>query len=212
MDRELEKIVALYKTAASLKEMPRHGWIMEGASLQESDSVASHSFCVALISHFTASALAMRFRDINSVKVVSMAIFHDLGECATGEIATGIKRWIGCNFPTQSVVEKMEHEFLAKLLKDLLGNCEVLRLSEEYEQGSTREAKIVKFGDVLDAFGHAKLRLRRTFPQYLEHARAVLSQSTPGDPEGACGLILAQWLSDVEEKWDSVEKTRPWAL
>ncbi len=57
MDKELKSIISLYKTVISLKELPRQGWIMEGASRNEADSVAAHSYFVAIVSYLTAKSL-----------------------------------------------------------------------------------------------------------------------------------------------------------
>ena len=211
MDIELKNIVALYKTAASLKELPRQGWIMEGASQEYSDSVASHSFCVALVSYLVSNALLSRDISINTDKVTKMAIFHDLGESATGEIATGVKKWMEKYFSIPRAVEKMEHELLALLVEDVGVKVEFQRLIEEFDENNTKESKVVKFADVFDAFGHAKERLNKTFPEYLESSREKLRKSDNKDTQKV-GEILAKWLVDIEKYWDDIERKRPWAM
>jgi len=60
MDSELKETISLYKTACCLKNLPRQGWIQEGALAAEADSVAGHSFCVTLIAFMIAQVLKNR--------------------------------------------------------------------------------------------------------------------------------------------------------
>lgn len=211
-NEELKNIVALYKTAMSLKELPRQGWIMEGALRTETDTVAAHSFCVAVISYFTASALVRDFPNVNVAKATVMGIFHDLSESATGEIATAIKRWIA-NDAQADLVEKMEHALLNALLKDTVGGEKLQELVVEFDRCASKEARIVKFADALDAFAHARVRLRKTFPGYLERIREKLCSGSSDDSNEQLGKLLAQWLEQVEENWDNPgwEMKRPWS-
>jgi putative hydrolase of HD superfamily len=209
MNEELKKIVALYKTAASLKQLPRQGWIMEGALLSEADTVAAHSFSVALISYLTANAFISRFPDINIGKVTIMAVFHDLGESATGEIATGVKAWITKNFPSENIIEKIEHDTLGSLVNEVTGGNEIYDLLLEYDKCDSKEAKIVKFGDVVDAFAYAKDRMKKTFPDYLKKVRQKLSQnSIHGHDE--FGSLLSTWIEEIEKDWEAINKNEPW--
>jgi putative hydrolase of HD superfamily len=212
MNEELRNIVTLYKTAMSLKELPRQGWIMEGALRSETDTVAAHSFCVALISYLTARAIIERFPGIDTERVAIMAIFHDLGESATGEIATAIKRWITKNFTSENLVEKMEHDLLNSLVNDVVGGKEIKKLVEEFDECNSKEAKIVKFADALDAFAHAKVRLKKTFTNYLKKVSKKLSRESNDDPEGELGKLLVYWLKEVKKNWENPkwDMKRPW--
>jgi len=113
MDPELEEVVSLYKTACCLKQLPRQGWIQEGALVTEADCVAGHSFCVALTAFMLAQVLKNRGHDVNVDRVLAMAVFHDLPECATGEIASAVKNCMGAD------ADRIEEELFAKLLNGL---------------------------------------------------------------------------------------------
>jgi len=214
MDKDVRNIVSLYKSAMCLKELPRQGWILEGALCCEADTVASHSFCVALISYLTAKLLKKKFEDINPEETTIMAIFHDLGEAATGEIATGVKMWIKKNLPAnehdEDPVDKIEHGLLSSLVSnvaDIGGSC-IMKLVEEYDEGDSKRARIVKFADVLDAFAHAKVRLNKTFPSYLENVYDKLNKISKDHSNREVGETLVQWLKQIvgDDNWDNLKK------
>jgi len=87
MDNSLLTLVRLLKRALPLKELPRTGWIMEGATRSDSDSVAAHSYCVALASYLTDRELnrVQTFAPIRWERVLAMATLHDLAESVTGD-------------------------------------------------------------------------------------------------------------------------------
>ena len=178
---------------------------MEGAARSESDTVASYSFGVALLSYLAANALQEMKQEIalNTNKVLKMAIFHDLGESATGEIATGVKNWLPPN-----VLTNVERKLLEALVEDVSGSKEFLSLAREYDKGKTEEAIVVKFADILEAFAHAKDRLGKTFPGYMERKAKSFEEKAAGGSKVAA--IIARWLKQLQtEEW--VPPKRPWA-
>jgi 5'-deoxynucleotidase YfbR-like HD superfamily hydrolase len=205
MDNSLLTIVRLLKRALPLKELPRTGWIMEGATRSDSDSVAAHSYCVALVSYLTARELnqVQGFSPIRWERVLAMATLHDLAESVTGELATGFKRRIAATPGRQTLIDDLEHEVLAYLLQDLQGGEELTELLREFDLCQTKEAKIVKFADVVDAFAHAKVRLKRTFDRYLDLSEKKLESESP-DRDSGVGNHLAGWLRQLRQEWDDV--------
>jgi putative hydrolase of HD superfamily len=204
MDAELETVLRLYKRALPLKELPRTGWIMEGAARADSDSVAAHSYSVALLSYLVAKQLSGRFGPIKWERVLAMAVLHDLAESVTGELATGFKRRIAAIPGRESLVEDLENEVFAFLLDGVQGSDEFLALVREFNECKSKEAKIVKFADILDAFAHARIRLHRSFDRYLSISRKKLEGDASAQ-DGSIGDHLAKWLDAVREGWDSVE-------
>ena len=209
-DTDIRNIISLYKTASCLKDLPRQGFLLEGFPLRASDSVACHSFCVAVGSYLVADALKARGFVLDSDRVLGMAVFHDLGESATGEIATGVKLWIDRNLQPPGIVEKMEHGLFALLVGDVGCNEELARLVAEYDANDTPEAKVVKFADVLEPFAEAKERLKTTFPAYLARSRQKLRTAQSDDAQKV-GAVLADWIELIEKEWDNIPRKRPWA-
>jgi 5'-deoxynucleotidase YfbR-like HD superfamily hydrolase len=139
-----------------------------------------------------------------------MAVIHDLGEAATGEIATGVKNWIDQLFPGQEVMQQVEQGLMAALVKSVAAKEEINSLLAEFDAGASIEAKIAKFADVFDAFAEAKEKLKTTFPSYLERQRRKLSTASDPAVQNA-GQLLATWLMSLERAWDEVRQERPWA-
>ncbi|MGD0552971.1 MAG: HD domain-containing protein [Sedimentisphaerales bacterium] len=199
MDSELKETISLYKTACCLKNLPRQGWIQEGALAAEADSVAGHSFCVTLIAFMIAQVLKNRGHEINVDRVLAIAAFHDLPECATGEIASGVKNCMG------SEADRIEEKLFVQLLNGLEVKDVFLGLVREFNAGETNEALVVKFADILDAHGHARDRLHKTFPKYLQRqCKKLKSKNTE------IGSLLADWIEQTCRDYDKVSKREPW--
>lgn len=213
IDKDLISIIAIFKRALPLKELPRTGWIMEGCTRTESDSIAAHSYCVALVSYLTAMKLeAKRDRGELSLKqsirwdhVLAMAVLHDLAESVTGDMSTGFKRYISRLPDRGTLIEDLEQGFLRKLIGD-----ELTGIVKEYDGMGTPEARIVKFADVLDAFGFAEERMKRRFETYLSISRSKLNKPCPvGTSDRAedaekVGKLLAKWLEQAIKCWRDV--------
>ncbi|MCP4297986.1 MAG: hypothetical protein GY786_20555, partial [Proteobacteria bacterium] len=79
--------------------------------------------------------------------------------------------WCDTNYKpeeTKKLIDEIEDEVLESLHKDIEDRESLITLVQEFNLCQTKEAKIVKFADILDAFAHARVRLGRTFDKYLE--------------------------------------------
>jgi putative hydrolase of HD superfamily len=126
--------------AGRLKRVKRAGWVQRG--VREVESVADHSFRVALVALFMARADADA--DVDVDKCVRMALVHDLAECVVGDIT-----------PNDGVSDEEKRERESNAMGALTSSCgavgdEVRALWEEYESGETREARLVKDADKLE--------------------------------------------------------------
>lgn len=205
MDESLKAIIQLYKRLHPLKELPRTGWILEGAPRHESDSVAAHSHLVVIVGYLTARALGSRpaFPSLNMEKVLSMAALHDIAESVTGELPSVFKRFLSRE--QRDLFDELEKKALNVILADVPGKDDISVLLAEYGDCRTPEAKVVKFADIFDAFAQARVVLRRTFPVYLEKSEAKLRAFSPAE-DGGIGNLLADWILDIKKDWDSVER------
>jgi|TARA_B100000683_G_scaffold252409_1_gene269273 putative hydrolase of HD superfamily len=132
-------LLDLLASAGRLKRVKRAGWVQRG--VREVESVADHSFRVALFALFTARA---RDDGTDADKCVRMALVHDLAECVVGDIT-----------PNDGVSDEEKREREGKAMRALTAACgavgdEVRALWEEYEAGETKEAKLVKDADKLE--------------------------------------------------------------
>ena len=132
----VREFLNILHVAERLKDTPRHCT----TSNRRVESVAEHSWRVSLM----AFLLRNEFPEVDTDKVVSMCLIHDLGECFTGDIPTFIK--------TDSE-RKIEDEVLAEWVKSLPEEVSknMSDLYEEMEKQETLEAKLYKALDKLEA-------------------------------------------------------------
>ena len=70
-----------FSTISKLKESKRAGWVLHG--IQNGESVADHSFQVAIMAMFLANNVG-----VDQNKSVQMALIHDIGESVIGDVIT----------------------------------------------------------------------------------------------------------------------------
>jgi 5'-deoxynucleotidase YfbR-like HD superfamily hydrolase len=203
--RTPEKILKLYKLALPMKEMPRAGVLLPGAARTNSDSLAAHSWSVALLSYITARLLEEECEaELDMGHILSMAVLHDLPEVAMGDIPSGLKR---SNPKVKAAAEELESaaiDFLSgrSHLDDIVRGpmC-------AYSGQKSDEGKVVKFADVLDAIFHRKVRIGADpHGPFIKSAKESL--------KGGCvGNALNKWLeavcSKVQTGWD---EQNPWHI
>jgi len=119
-----------------LDKTPRRGWRRRG--IEEPESVMAHSFRVAV--------LALLFKDslgLDGERLLSMALVHDLAEAVCGDIT-----------PFDSVSRKRDLEEAS--MREIVGELtpeqgdKIISLWREYEEGESREARVVKEMDKMD--------------------------------------------------------------
>lgn len=134
------EIIHLAKIVGKLKRVKRTGWVTHG--IKDSESVAEHSYRVA----FLAMLLAEKF-ELDSLKLVKMALVHDIGETVTGDVV--------CEEGTQITGSKEDkHRNEEKAVGEIFGIDESLKeyesLWKEFEDQKTEEAKFLKALDKLE--------------------------------------------------------------
>ena len=127
MMNEFEAPIAVLKRAFPLKELPRVGWIMEGATRSEADSIGAHSYMVVLTSLLLTRQLEKSFGPFEREKVLTMATLHDLAECVTGDIDSGLKRRIAAKLNQRGIIEQIEQEALSALVADISDSDSLLK-------------------------------------------------------------------------------------
>ena len=168
--KRVEPIVLLYFQINHLKQLYRQGWLREGRDIPEKfcESVADHVFGMSLLGIFICE---LYFPKLDCLKVVKMCLTHELGEIINGDPrspqdATGKK-------------EKYlaERNAIIDLLKDFPYADDYLNLWEEFEEGTTPEAKLVKQLDKLEMAFQAKnysLQHGKNLQEFLDDVRASL--------------------------------------
>ncbi|ASJ17322.1 oxetanocin [Thermococcus chitonophagus] len=133
----LEKI----KMVMRLKVLPRMGWLLKGVPNPE--SIADHSYMVAFITLLLAEDLKKKGVRIDVEKALKMAILHDVAEAVVTDLP----------LPAQRYLEKESAELSA--FNDLLP--EFYSIFNEYREGSSLEAQLVKFADKVEMLVQAHM-------------------------------------------------------
>ncbi|ARV57717.1 phosphodiesterase [Nostocales cyanobacterium HT-58-2] len=133
-------IIEAYFEFSHLKHLYRQGWLRHGIEPKYCESVAEHSFCVALLALFLAEEYPL---ELDTTKVIRMALIHDLGEIYAGDFTPKdtIKRHEKYQLEKQSILQ---------VLKKLPHGLEWIALWEEYEKGESTEAQFVHQLDRLE--------------------------------------------------------------
>jgi putative hydrolases of HD superfamily len=127
-----------------LKSTPRIGWLLRG--VRDVESVAAHSFGVAVIAMLLADRARARGVEVNVERLLRMALLHDLTEARTGDLPSTIKRYFG------KAEIKAADEAIAKEIFTQLGDFResYLELFFDYEHRASIESRLVKAADKLD--------------------------------------------------------------
>ena len=131
-----EELLAFLRLAARLKGTPRHCRTTAGTE----ESVAAHAWRLALL----AWLLQDEQPDVDMRRVMELALVHDLGEAATGDIPSFLKT------PDHERTERDALSGIAALLPAPRGTA-LQALFDEWEEQQTREARFCRALDKLEA-------------------------------------------------------------
>jgi len=131
-------IIDFFKTAANLKKISRQGWV-DKLSLENPESVADHSYSMAVI-----SMVISDLENYNSEKIIKMVLLHDLAESKIGD-----------HTPEQLSKEKknkLENNTFNQIIKNLpnLIKSQYLQIWQEYQENTSLESKLVHQIDKLE--------------------------------------------------------------
>jgi len=127
----MKSLVNFLFEASTLKRLKRTGWQILG---ENEESIAEHAYMVSVISYILATEL-----NANIEKVLIIAMFHDFEEARTGDIYRLADRYVKID----------KKRAVSDAFANLPSSGKILKLTSEYEQRKTLEAKIVKDADTL---------------------------------------------------------------
>lgn len=132
--KEIKNLVSFFYEIGTLRRILRaHQQTL--FSHDPTDNISAHSFRTAFIGYFLAKELKA-----DTDKVVKMCLLHDIEESRAGD-----QNWLNKRY-----LKVFEDEIREGQLKNLPGAIELLKLSKEYQERKTLEAKIAKDADLLD--------------------------------------------------------------
>lgn len=137
---DVSPLVEAYFELNQLKQLYRQGWLKRGIAPGRCESVAEHSFGVALLALFLVDAC---FPHLDHDKVLRMALLHDFGEIYAGDLT-----------PADRVSDEDKHRLEARsvtrVLSKLPGGEAYLAIWDEFERGESDEARLVRQIDRLE--------------------------------------------------------------
>ena len=165
---EAERNLALFRKVGELKNIKRAGWVRAG--IPNCESVADHSFRCIFLAMMLGNDL-----DLNSEKLLKMAVVHDIAECVVGDITP---------YDGISKDEKKEKELMAlkELFTDIPRAKQYMDIWTEYEAQISPEAKIIKNIDklemVLTAFEYQNKNPSIDLAEFVDEAETCIDDPT----------------------------------
>ena len=133
----IDKVIRFIKEIENLKSVTRTAWTKTGRR----ESTAEHSWRLAML----LMVLEGDFKDVDINKAIKMSLVHDLGELYDGDISAKLQH---DNDDKANMEERAMKRMLTTLPESLAKN--IYNLWKEYNECSTKEAKLVKAMDKLE--------------------------------------------------------------
>lgn len=166
-NRDVLPIVEAYFEFSHLKQLYRQGWLQRGIPPERCESVAEHSFGVAVLALLLAETA---FPQLDACKVLRMSLLHDFGEIYAGDLtpADGVER---------AAKYALEQRAVQRVMEKLPNGSTYIALWEEYEAGNTPEAQLVRQIDRLEMVLQASVYEHQNLSnlaEFFESVRPVL--------------------------------------
>jgi putative hydrolases of HD superfamily len=143
-DTTSHNLMALYTQIATLKLLPRTGWLQRG--IPNAESVAEHTFGVATLALLIGDTIG----GLDRGKLLAIAMLHDLAEALLSDLPASAKRFIGAAHKHNA-----ERSALEEMIARMPNRAEYLALWDEYARGCSREARLVKGIDRIEMLTQA---------------------------------------------------------
>lgn len=127
-----------------LKRLERTGWMLRGLP-NGTESVAAHSFGVAITAMLLSDELTGRGMTVDVERVLRMALMHDWAETRVGDMPRTGSDYFG-------VTNRKQAEMAAfSDIVEINAHAEIYgKLHQDYEERASFEARLVKAADVID--------------------------------------------------------------
>lgn len=128
-----------------LKRLERTGWTLRGLP-NGTESVASHSFGVAVTAMMLADEVKARGLEVDCERLLRMALLHDWAETRVGDMPRTATNYFGAE--ARKTAETSAFADIVSGLGSSESNYKTLY--QDYEQRNSLEARLVKAADVID--------------------------------------------------------------
>ena len=150
---ETHSIIKTYFDFVNLKQLYRQGWLYKDIPHRRCESVAEHSFGVAVIALLL---VEQESQNLDLLKILKMCLIHDFGEIFAGDF-----------IPDDPITPEQKHQLeknsIVQVFRYLPNGEDYLSLWEEFEQGETPEAKVVRQIDKLEMALQARVYQEQGF-------------------------------------------------
>lgn len=164
---DIHPIIEAYFEFNHLKQLYRQGWLKKGLPSKRCESVADHTFSVAVLAYFLAQAY---FPDLDLSRVIRLALLHDFGEVYAGDLTPD-------DHVSSTEKERLEREAIERIFSKLPNGEDYLNLWEDYERQSSDEARFVRQIDRLEMALQASVYEKQGFPDldnfFISAGRAI---------------------------------------
>jgi putative hydrolase of HD superfamily len=116
--------------------------------ITDHNTIAAHSFRTAILAY-----ILSEIEGANTNKVLKMALIHDLPESRLLDHTFVQKKYFS--------IKKSIFTVLRDQLNGIKGNKELIELYKEFEDGQSKEAKVVRDADILETIIEAKEYVQR---------------------------------------------------
>lgn len=134
---KINQTIEFIKEIEGLKSVTRTAWTKNGRR----ESTAEHSWRLAML----LMVLEEDFKDVDINKAIKMSLVHDLGELYDGDISAKLQ---SSDDNKSQIEERAMRRMLTTLPESL--SVKIYDLWKEYNECSTKEAKLVKAMDKLE--------------------------------------------------------------
>jgi putative hydrolase of HD superfamily len=168
-------LLALLQTM-HLKRLYRQGWLKRGVPESACESVADHSFGVAMLALLAPAPADIDGRLLDRGRAVLLATVHELGEIYAGDITP-------VDGVSKEEKNRRERESVERLAAGLDPEtaASIRELWEEFESERTPEARFVRMLDRLEMGVQAAVYRAEGFPRMEEFLASAERAAT--DPE-----------------------------
>ncbi len=139
-------LMGVHSRLLTLKLLPRTGWLQRG--LNNVESIAEHSFSLAALAMFVSDHVP----GLDHGRLLSIALLHDMAEALVGDLPFSARRLFGVE-----AKQAAERKGIIEMLQDLPQAAYYLALWDEYSEGASREARLIKQLDRVEMLSQALL-------------------------------------------------------
>lgn len=178
-----------------LKRLERTGWMLRGVP-QGAESVADHSYGVAVAAMMLADELQARGVTVNVERLLRLALLHDWAEARVGDLPRTAAEYFGSE-ARQRAERAAFNDIVSNASASLAERYN--ELHEEYEERASLESRLVKAADIIDllvqtlAFERAGARgLDEFWEDVLERDFKLEGTAAAVVAEVLCSLVAAR--------------------